>query len=442
MGNQLRIATTLVHEFAHAIRRSIISEKDDCEDTAAEGENEPYFEDEPLAELGYSFIENIWGGQPMSLMTQMYNRGGPGLPNMGIIKTSWFTDKNKTYQASRKAPALNRKPKRGQGDKFHTYDYWPVPTKWYSSVFTEGYWENVREFRPEAKKIRTEKRGMRYLSKDHPDAKSQIDDGGISIGSGWPYGSPQTRSQIEKFIAVNKVLTRISEEHRLGEEIHDPLGYFNIEPPTVTYSCLRWNDITEHLFSNRGQLELALDTMELLSEPTLFRYIRDHGGIDITPLEFRTFLGVANEKRELFLWEPFPGFGVVKRIAVGWPPPIGGPNSVSWPSPIGEPDEDDIETLDNLMSDKAVQEALYDYCGECRDLDIETFRLWLVHRFEMDEFDGEDADKKFRDLIWETVRQGGTYFTLGPKNIVRFIYPLEEIREEKADAFTKERMLL
>lgn len=29
---------------------------------------------------------------------------------------------------------------------------------------------------------------------------------------------------------------------------------------------------------------------------------------------------------------------------------------------------------------------------------------------------------------------------LGPKNIVRFIYPIEEIREERADAFAKERM--
>ncbi|TGO83785.1 hypothetical protein BPOR_0593g00060 [Botrytis porri] len=70
MGNHLRIATTLVHEFV------------------------------------------IWGGQPMSLMTQMYNRGGPDLPNWGVIKTSCFTDKNKTYQTSRKAPALNRKSKR------------------------------------------------------------------------------------------------------------------------------------------------------------------------------------------------------------------------------------------------------------------------------------------------------------------------------------------
>lgn len=29
---------------------------------------------------------------------------------------------------------------------------------------------------------------------------------------------------------------------------------------------------------------------------------------------------------------------------------------------------------------------------------------------------------------------------LGPKDIVRFIYPVEDIREEKADEFTKERM--
>lgn len=112
----------------------------------------------------------------------------------------------------------------------------------------------------------------------------------------------------------------------------------------------------------------------------------------------------------VYRWEPFPGFGIVKRIAKGWPL-ISEPDSISWPSPIGEPNEDEMETLDNLMSDEAVQGALYEYCGECRDLDIETFRLWLVDRFEMEEFDGEDADEEFRDLIWETVRQGGAYFT-------------------------------
>ncbi|TGO83786.1 hypothetical protein BPOR_0593g00070 [Botrytis porri] len=199
---------------------------------------------------------------------------------------------------------------------------------------------------------------MRYISKDHPNAKSQIDDSGISIEYGWPYGPPQTRSHIDRLIAANNVLTRISKHYGFGAESHDPLTYFNIKPPAVTYSCPGWNDITEHLFSNCEPLELALDTTELLSVPTLFR------------------------------WEPFPGFGIVKCIAIGWSLPMGGSNFVSWLSPIGEPDEDDMETLDNLMSDQAVQEALYEYCGGCRDLEIETFRLWLVHRFETEGFDG------------------------------------------------------
>ncbi|KAF7867432.1 hypothetical protein EAF04_005515 [Stromatinia cepivora] len=398
MGNRLRIATTLVHEFA------------------------------------------IWGGQPTSLITQVYNRGGPGLPNLGIIKTSWFTDKNKSYQTSRKAPPLNFKPRRGRIDKFHTYDYWPVPTPWYKTLFTEGFWENVREFGPEAKRMRIEKLGMRFLSKDHPDAKNRVDDSGISIGGGWSYGPPQTRSQTQRFRMKNRLSVTLTKQYDVKKvETYDPLDYLNIKPPVVTYSCPRWDGITEYLFGNRGPLDLALDSMEILSEPTFFRYIRDHGGINLTPMEFRSFLGVANERRELFLWEPFPGFGVVKRIATGWPPPTPG-SSILWTSPSSEPDEDNMETLDNLMSDQAVQEALYEYCGECRDLDMETFRKWLVYRFEAEEFDGEDADEDFWVVILETVRQGGIYFTLGPKNIVRFIYPIEDIREKKADEFTKERM--
>ncbi|KAI9642393.1 hypothetical protein NHQ30_009197 [Ciborinia camelliae] len=384
----------------------------------------------------------IWGGQPTPLMTQIYNRGGPGLPNLGIIKTSWFNDKNKSYQTSRKAPPLNRKPKRGRIDTFYTYDYWPVPTPWYGNLFTEEFWGNVTQFGPEAKRMRIEKLGMRFLSKDHPDAKTQIDDGGMNIGGRWPYGPPQTRSQTERFKIENKISAGPSKrkDDVKVTESEDPLDYLNKRPPTVTYSCSRWDAITEYLFRNRGPLELALDSMEILSEPTFFRYIRDRGGINLTPMEFRGFLGVANERGELFLWEPFPGFGIVKRIAKGWPPPTPGSHSISWPSPIGEPEQEDMETLDNLMSDQAVQEALYEYCGECRDLDMETFRKWLVHRFETEEFDGEDADEEFRDIIVETVREGGAYFTLGPKGIVRFIYPIEEIREEKADTFTKERM--
>ncbi|KAG4027309.1 hypothetical protein MFRU_031g00570 [Monilinia fructicola] len=400
MGNRLRVATTLVHEFA------------------------------------------IWGGQPTSLITQVYNRGGPGLPNLGIVKTSWFTDKNKSYQTSRKAPPLNRKPRRGRIDTFHTYDYWPVPTSWYGTLFTEEFWGNVRKFGPEAKKMKIETFGMRFLSDDHPDARTRIDDGRMNIGGGWPYEAPQTRGKTKRFRIKSKIASTLTQQANDDDirENHDPLDYLNARPPIVTYSCPRWDDITGYLFDHRGPLELALDSMGVLSEPAFFRYIRDHGGITLTPMEFRGFLGVANEREELFLWEPFPGFGIVKRIATGWPPPTPGPNSISLPTPIGEPDQEDMETLDNLMSDQEVQEALYEYCGEGRDLDIETFRRWLVYRFDAEEFNGENATEEFRDIIWETVREGGAYFTLGPKDIVRFIYPVEDIREEKADEFTKERM--
>ncbi|APA09254.1 hypothetical protein sscle_04g040240 [Sclerotinia sclerotiorum 1980 UF-70] len=373
-GNQLRIATTLVHEFAHALRRSIING------------------------------EEIWGGQPTPLITQVHNRGGPRLPNLGITKTSWFTDKNKSYQTSRNAPPLNLKPKRGWVDEFHTYDYWPVPTQWYKTLFTEGFWENVRGFGPEAKKMRTEKLGMRFPSEGHPDAKSRVDDSGINIGGGWSYGPPQTRSQTERSRMKDRLSAKLTRQHN----VRKAENYTN--HPVITYSCPRWDDIVEYLFTNRGLLDLALDSMEVFSEPTFFRYIRDHGGISLTPMEFRSFLGVANERQELFLWEPFPGFGIVKHIPTGWPPSSSA-SSTFWTSLISEADEDNMETLDNFMSDQSVQEALYEYCGECRDLDMESFRLWLVHRFEAEEFDGEDADEDFRNVILESVRQGGTYFT-------------------------------
>lgn len=178
-----------------------------------------------------------------------------------------------------------------------------MPTTWYTSIFTKEFWENVRGVGPEYKRMRIEKFGMRFLSKDHPDAKTQIDDSGMNIGGGWPYGPPRTRSQTERFRFKNKLSTKLTEQHDVKKsEDHDPLDHLNVKPPIVTYSCPRWHEITGYLFSNRGPLALALDNMEILSEPTIFRYIRDHGGINLTPMEFRSFLGVANERRELFLY--------------------------------------------------------------------------------------------------------------------------------------------
>lgn len=145
--------------------------------------------------------------------------------------------------------------------------------------------------------------GMRFLSDDHPDAKTRIDDGRMNIGGGWPYEAPQTRGQTKRFRIKSKIASTLTQQANDDDirENHDPLDYLNARPPIVTYSCPRWDDITGYLFDHRGPLELALDSMGVLSEPAFFRYIRDHGGITLTPMEFRGFLGVANEREELFL---------------------------------------------------------------------------------------------------------------------------------------------
>lgn len=78
----------------------------------------------------------------------------------------------------------------------------------------------------------------------------------------------------------------------------DDTGDFALE---VSYTCPRWSEITSYLFQNRGPCQLALDTMSILPVSSFYRYIRDCGGISLTPLEFWNFLGTANDRYELFM---------------------------------------------------------------------------------------------------------------------------------------------
>lgn len=70
-----------------------------------------------------------------------------------------------------------------------------------------------------------------------------------------------------------------------------PRGTIRINIAVELLQPLLKADLTEHLFANRGPLELALDAMTFdILEPTLYRYILDRGGLTITPAEFRQFL--------------------------------------------------------------------------------------------------------------------------------------------------------
>lgn len=100
------------------------------------------------------------------------------------------------------------------------------------------------------------------------------------------------------------------------------------------------------------------------------------------------------------------------RVDKGWPPAL----KYDLPKLQNEQDQAGIQfhamMINTLLSKPKVQERLYDFCREARDLDVETFRKWIVlHELtnEMEELDISEGE--IRDVIIESVRLGGRYFT-------------------------------
>lgn len=73
------------------------------------------------------------------------------------------------------------------------------------------------------------------------------------------------------------------------------------EIPPWDITSPRYQEIRTHLLANRGPLELALDTMNILPFPTFYRYIRERGGINLTAMELWNFLGEATKRQEFFM---------------------------------------------------------------------------------------------------------------------------------------------
>jgi len=238
---------------------------------------------------------------------------------MGIFKTNWFTASHSGYQTAR-SPPQNKPPPSDEGnDPFYTYDYWPVPTYWCSGLFREEFWDvQVRKYGADATKMGPLKYGTRIVIGDPRKIESMgkleriIYESGVyersfeytAISEGW------IDEEKEEALKRNEREVRsrqISDEMRtkslpgVSDEEEDIPMEVDDSPLMPVYSCPRYEEIRDHLFANRGPLELALDTTEILSEPAFYRYIRERGGISLTPMEFRGFLGSASEKRELFM---------------------------------------------------------------------------------------------------------------------------------------------
>lgn len=300
---------------------------------------EPYYENEPLSELGYSFASQIWNGNNYSMMRQTYNRGGPGLPLLGIFKNSFFTSRNARYSTGRGAPALNTPITDGGLDPFFTYDYWAVPTSWYGGLFDEALWDvQVRSFGKDAIKMGPLMFGTKTIEGGNgvrriaarPDGSvvemESFEDSAISIAlsEAERLASETEVCRRERAATIQETMNRQpsptptpapknseseqedyedSEEEKEEDDDEDDETTMKVpeDPVIPATDCPRYGEIRTYLLANRAPLELALDTMGILPVSTFYRYIRDHGGFDISAHELRSFLHMASNRHELFL---------------------------------------------------------------------------------------------------------------------------------------------
>jgi hypothetical protein len=253
-------------------------------------------------------------------MRQAYNRGGPGLPNMGIFKTNWFTASHSGYHTARSPPQNKPPTSENEGnDPLNTYDYWPVPTSWCCYLFGDQFWNvEVRKYGADAARMGPLGYGTRVVIGDprrietmgrleKRDYESGVNEGvfeDTAICEGWTEGEKEealTRNAMA--VRSRRIFDAMRMENfrDVDDEEENLQTEFGNSPLRPRYSCPRYEEIKEYLFANRGPLQLALDTMGILSGPAFYRYIRDRGCISLTPIKFRSFLGVANERRELFM---------------------------------------------------------------------------------------------------------------------------------------------
>jgi hypothetical protein len=208
---------------------------------------------------------------------------------------------------------------------------------------------------------------------------------------------------------------------------------FNEKAEVLIFECPRWDEITQYLFTNRGPLELAFDTMTFdIPEPTLYRYVMDRGGLAITPEEFRQFLLFTNNKKQLFSYNPFPGLGTITQLSTGWP------SSTTYTiKRLGPPHPQTFLNFKLTMHDAQVQERLYAEFGEFRDLDCETLRDFVnAYLPPSDRIAASEIE-----LVVSECARTGQFLALGPKRIARLTFKIkDEFRKCWQSEFSKRKI--
>ena len=316
---------------------------------------EPYYRDEPLSELGFSFTEHVFGGMLRHMRDLRESRGGPGLPPFGWFTESFFIKWSDKYasNAGYRQPQI-KVPKEGEPDPYMTYDLWPVPTQWYVNMMRKEFWElNVRSRGLQALQMGPLRYGIRYPCENTTDKHfiRRMDNGkvqkvkqleltmqphvaggladaaqeisidgikrlaraqqtheamaGLSLkqsekGTGEGSSKSLATAKRDKGPASESDSDPEAREKRVSEY---PPVY--VDGSNFTQQCPRYGEIKQFLIMNRAEQKLALDTMGLLPQPTFYRYINDfnknQNKFDLGVQEFKAFLSQCNRKKELFM---------------------------------------------------------------------------------------------------------------------------------------------
>ncbi|KAJ8063215.1 hypothetical protein OCU04_008452 [Sclerotinia nivalis] len=132
-----RLAEDILHETAHAMCHHMTRRSIDAHDWAWV---EPYFENEPIPELGFSATNQVFGGIATPVVTLDISGASSG----GLIFHNWPTYRHEHYT---KAPVL---PPSKQKD-WENIIYYPNPVSYFMSLQSREFWDvYVRKYGSEA----------------------------------------------------------------------------------------------------------------------------------------------------------------------------------------------------------------------------------------------------------------------------------------------------
>ncbi|KUJ23693.1 uncharacterized protein LY89DRAFT_775959 [Mollisia scopiformis] len=328
--SQFSLASTILHELAHALHAEMTSIDFKIP--------EPYFEDECLAELGFS-MENALCGGMADKINDHTNAGG--LPYAGFVLADWNTLHNE-YRCEGN-PTIAAKPSGWLYERIS-----PVPVEYFQYFHDTGFWNyHVRGNGPTATHMGPLPASSVYIfgqgqQEDFdeiptPGIDPVMDDSmtvaqktAVLVETRRNATTRRIQSAMQRTAAQRTYRTaRLNAARASGTQSYSRPNAAPYLEPIFTPLCPRFDLIVQFLFSRRQ--ELALDTLHFtIAEHQLYWYIVREGFISPTPREWRGFLQRCTKENVLFRWKeylfpPTPTQGTVVRVANGWPivpPPI------------------------------------------------------------------------------------------------------------------------